>query len=118
MMVAETNFPSHLSGHVSSISLFREKRLKKERKETDLMAHYCECRRRIMVQSHARHARAGWIYRRGHDLCRKCWRSLGARQAMRSIELVGIPVLHGFVQRREAKTLDLRSPSQRMERAA
>jgi hypothetical protein len=82
------------------------------------MAHYCECRRRIMVKSHARHARAGWIYRRGHDLCRKCWRSLLERQAMRNIELVRFPVLHGFVQRRESKSLILRPRSWRIEQAA
>jgi hypothetical protein len=51
------------------------------------MAHYCECRRRIVVKSIARHAHRGWIYRSGHDLCRKCWRSLVERHAMRSIRL-------------------------------
>ncbi|MGH7847927.1 MAG: hypothetical protein ACREQW_22520 [Candidatus Binatia bacterium] len=51
------------------------------------MAHYCECRRRIVVKSIARHARAGWIYRPGHDLCRKCWRSLMEMQALRSVAL-------------------------------
>lgn len=52
------------------------------------MAHYCECRRRIVVRSSARHARAGWIYRPGHDLCRKCWRSLIEKQAKRNVGLV------------------------------
>jgi hypothetical protein len=48
------------------------------------MAHHCECYRRIVLKSAARHARAGWIYRPGHDLCRKCWRSLVERQAVRT----------------------------------
>jgi hypothetical protein len=62
------------------------------------MAHYCECRRRIVVKSRARHTRAGSIYRRRHDLCRKCWRSLIEGQAMRNMERVRgrLSVLHGF----------------------
>jgi hypothetical protein len=62
------------------------------------MAHYCECRRRIVVKSRARHARTGWVYRRGHDLCRKCWRSLIEGQAMRSMELARgrFSALQGF----------------------
>ena len=48
------------------------------------MAHHCECYRRIVLKSGARHARAGWIYRPGHDLCNKCWRSLVERQAVRT----------------------------------
>lgn len=53
------------------------------------MAHYCECHRRIVIKARARHARGGWIYRPGHDLCRKCWRSLVARHAIRCMKLAG-----------------------------
>ncbi len=66
------------------------------------MAHYCECRRRIVVKSRARHARAGWVYRPGHDLCRKCWRSLVERQAMRSMEVAygRLSLAYGFDSKR------------------
>jgi hypothetical protein len=77
--------------------------------ENDFMAHYCECRRRIVVKSRARHARAGWIYRPGHDLCRKCWRSLVEGQAMRSIELTRsrFSVLYGFDSKAGVKDFSL-----------
>jgi hypothetical protein len=73
------------------------------------MAHYCECRRRIVVKSRARHARTGWIYRPGHDLCRKCWRSLIEGQAMRSLEPAygRLSVLHGFDSRTGVEDLSL-----------
>ena len=60
------------------------------------MAHYCECRRRIVLKSAARHARSGWIYRPGHDLCRKCWRSLFERQAIRTAALGAVPSILGL----------------------
>ena len=41
-----------------------------------IMARHCECFRRIVIKSHASHPRPGWINRRGHPLCRRCWRSL------------------------------------------
>ena len=40
------------------------------------MARHCECFGRIVTKSHARHARPGWIKRRDHHLCGRCWRSL------------------------------------------
>jgi len=73
------------------------------------MAHYCECRRRIVVKSRARHARAGWIYRPGHDLCRKCWRSLIEGQAIRNMELARrrLVVLHRFGSKTGVEDLSL-----------
>ena len=66
--------------------------------EKEFMAHYCECRRRMVLKSSAGHARAGWIYRRRHDLCRKCWRSLVERRAMRSLGLArgSLSMFDGF----------------------
>jgi hypothetical protein len=58
------------------------------------MAHYCECRRHVVLKSAARHARAGWIYRPGHDLCRQCWRSLAQSHAIRSMVLARARRVH------------------------
>lgn len=73
------------------------------------MAHYCECRRRIVLKSAARHARAGWIYRRRHDLCRKCWRSLIERQAKQSMGLArgSFLKLHRFDAKTGVRDLSL-----------
>ena len=40
------------------------------------MSQKCECGRRVVVKSVASHARPGFIARKGHDLCGRCWRSL------------------------------------------
>src|SRR5687767_14707581 len=71
------------AGVLHILATGRSEGSEQERREL-LMAHHCECYRRIVLKSAARHARAGWIYRPGHDLCRKCRRSLVARQAVRT----------------------------------
>lgn len=75
------------------------------------MAHYCECRRRIVLRSRARRARPGWIYRPGHDLCDRCWRALVARHAIqRLVPARERPMSHGF-----EPTGGIRPPVQRWQ---
>ena len=73
------------------------------------MAHHCECYRRIVLKSAARHARAGWIYRPGHDLCRKCWRSLVERQTVRIAVPSGGGIRIGFGAEETAQSAHITS---------
>ena len=89
------------AGVLHFVAALEDRRKVNKKGENGLMAHYCECYRRIVLKSAARHARAGWIYRPGHDLCRKCWRSLFERQAIRT-EALGAVALPYWVGAEES----------------